>query len=77
MERDLIINLIMDCILIFYAMILYIYNKCFKKKDYLSFKTFADNSKSLFNHELSISMTNSDQNAINEKDENNQLENLI
>ena len=72
MERDLIINLIMDCILIFYAMILYIYNKCFKKKDYLSFKTFANNSKSLFNHELSISMTNSD-----EKDENNQLENLI
>ncbi len=77
MENDSIIIVIMDCILILYSLILFIYNKCSNKNDYLSFKIFADNSKNLFDNDISLSMSITDKTAFNEKNNNNQLENLL
>ena len=72
MENDSIIIVIMD-----YSLILFIYNKFSNKNDYLSFKIFADNPKNLFDNDISLSMSITDKTAFNEKNDNNQLENLL
>ena len=77
MEKDQIIIFIMDFLLVLYSLILYIYNKCYMKKDYLNYKTFADNSKNLFKNDMNINLSLSEQKSFNQNDDNSQLENLI
>ena len=69
MEQNHYLMIILNSIVIIYAIILFIYGKYFRKKDPLTFKNVIDDNKILYRND-------SDLNLI-EGEENDKKENLI
>ena len=69
MEQNHYLMIILNSIVIIYAIILFIYGKYFRKKDPLTFRNYIDDNKILYRND-------SDLNLI-EGEENDKKENLI